>query len=280
MLRALGHRPGAPPTSAPCVFARVYSLISFLRLLLWAGSPLWPRGSRTEALGFRERWLAGCQRPERGLSGSQVPVWGRGGGPGSLGSGHRSVNSEQAEACRALLTLPAPETRVRPLQVEKPGSGLCCSWLQNAADSRISVRLGGKGAPHCWGRERGLAIRLLFKLCIWMFWEVAEAFQATSLCSQWRGCWGEARVSPTARRPVAAGNAHILLPTVSMDSPPVTELLGPAAELSRRGWAGPGLVATHFESWDESIGNFHGLWFSLDLKVISALGQEIVNLSD
>ena len=76
MLRALGHRPGAPPTSVLCVFARVYSLLSFLRLLLWAGSPLWPRGSRAEALGFREHSLAGCQRPERGVGGSQVPVWG------------------------------------------------------------------------------------------------------------------------------------------------------------------------------------------------------------
>ena len=80
------------------------------------------------APGTRVGWVAGA-------------CLGRGGGPGSLGSGHRSVNSEQAEACQALLTLPALETRVRPLQVEKPGSGLCCSWLQNAADSRISVAL-------------------------------------------------------------------------------------------------------------------------------------------
>lgn len=39
-------RPGAParrsPTSGLCVFARLDSLLSFLRLLLWAGSPLWP----------------------------------------------------------------------------------------------------------------------------------------------------------------------------------------------------------------------------------------------
>ena len=90
------------------------------------------------APGTRVGWVAGA-------------CLGRGGGSGSLGSGHRSVNSEQAEACQALLTLPAPETRVRPLQVEKPGSGLCCSWLQNAADSRISVALRREGGSAMLG---------------------------------------------------------------------------------------------------------------------------------
>ena len=149
---------------------------------------------------------------------------------------------------------------------------LGCKMLQTP---EFLLRLGGKGAPQCWVRERGIVIRPLFKLCIWMFWKVAEAFQATSLCSQWRGCWGEARVSTTARRPVAAGNAHILLPTISMDSPPVHRVVRTSCRTKqkRMGWT---RVCCH----PLCIGNFHGLLFSLDLKMISALGQEIVNLSD
>lgn len=71
-------------------------------------------------------------------------------GHGSLGSRHRPVNSEQAGARWGLLALPSGETRVRPLQVEKPGSGAVSLCLQNA-DSGISVSLGGAGGPHYWG---------------------------------------------------------------------------------------------------------------------------------
>lgn len=127
---------------------------------------------------------------------------------------------------------------MRPLQVEKPGSWLCCSGCKMLQTPEFLLRLGRMGAPQCWGRERELVIRLLFKLFIWVSWEVAEAFQATSLCSQWRGCWGEARVSPTGWRPVAAEDGHILLATVSMDSPSVHRVVRASCrtEQKRVGW--------------------------------------------
>lgn len=71
--------------------------------------------------------------------GGQVPVWGGALKQRSFLGTVRPVNSKQAGACWGLPALPAQETRVRSLQVGKPGSGPCSSGLQNAASSRISV---------------------------------------------------------------------------------------------------------------------------------------------
>lgn len=77
--------------------------------------------------------MAGFQRP--GLGAGLAALEGRclpGEGPWDRDP-CAPVNSEQVGACWGLLALPAPEMRVRPLQVEKSGSGLCrpdCKMLQ------------------------------------------------------------------------------------------------------------------------------------------------------
>lgn len=138
MLRAIRRPPAArtPP--------RVFLFISFLRLRPRQCPPL--RGLGDLKLNPWGSWREGTGTQQSGW----IPAPGIGGGSRAsggagayLGSGTgtwvfspgtvRPVNSQQAGACRCFLTLRSWETRVRPLQVEKPDSGLCrsrCKMLQ------------------------------------------------------------------------------------------------------------------------------------------------------
>lgn len=103
--------------------------------------------------------LAGFRRPglEAGLTASEgrcLP----GEGPRD-GDPCAPVNSEQVGACWGLLALPAPEMRVRPLQVEKSGSGLYRPDCKNATGSRISGSFRRAVRLLYWGGEMYLCLK-------------------------------------------------------------------------------------------------------------------------
>lgn len=71
-----------------------------------------------------------------------MPPWGAALGHVAPPGARRPVNPQQAGACRGFLA----SSWVRPLQVEKSDSGLCCSLLQKCC------RLQNFCAPR-WGLE-------------------------------------------------------------------------------------------------------------------------------
>lgn len=146
--------------------------------------------------------------------------------------------------------------------------------LLNAAGSGISVRLGGAWGLRYWRGERYLALRLLFKSYIWVSWKVAEVFEAVSLGSPGSQVLGRGGVSwQRGGRWLQESflPAHCQCRVLAC-----VQLLRPATQVGRRGWARPGLVAAH--TWGgviNPLGTFtpeHGLWLGLDLKINQSTG--------